>query len=571
MPSVAVAREPGRIIILVVALVAVALLGYGPYLMLPFIGDDYVFIDQGLRLTFKDLLSPANTHFGWFRPWSREIYFFTLLKLFGSNEVAFRAASFALWLATLGLYGAILVRIASWRIAVVATLGASTLGLWGAPLLWISGSQDLWMLVFALATLMLFAQGRLAAATLTQVLALMSKESAAVVPCLMTAYAMLMSRASWRSALRQTWPLWATLIVWIAVHPTLRDRMRFEQAHTLETEHRPSFLVGTARTVLSTINLDAIPKPVEVGARDVALGLASIVVLWAAVRRLLPRGARPNVDEKRGTLLRFGLVWALLGWLPMLVPTIGWHAYYACFGALGAWLVLAIVLAGHRAAVIAMLATMIILRTAASASLSWDWGSAWYQKRAGYLLSAIHERLLVMHPTVPPNTRFYFGRIPNNIGLIAGSSPAVQVWYRDTTLAAEFYSGYRPRRADERSGLDLFFRFDSVQALVEVTDQVPAGADQARAWEADQLNLAMLMLRAGDMERAGHHFAVLSELPQRPEAAIYAGVSFARAGKTHLADSLLREGARRTGITSDSLKTWVQELDASMPVPSSVP
>ncbi len=571
MPTVADVRERTQFPILIAALVAVAVLGYGPFLALPFIGDDYVFIDQGLRLTFKDLLSPSNTQFGWYRPWSREIHFFTLLKLFGSNEVAFRAASFGLWLAALGIYGAILARIASWRTAVVATLGASTLGLWGAPFLWISGAQDLWMLVFALATLMLFAQGRFAAATLTQALALMSKESAAVVPCLVTAYAVLMNRVSWKTALRQTWPLWATLFVWIAVHPTLRDRMRFESAHTLETEHRPSLLVGAARTFLSTINLDAIPRPVEIGTRDVALALTSIVVLWATVLRLVSRGRGPNLDEKRATLVRFGLLWALLGWLPMLVPTIGWHAYYGCFGALGAWLVVAIVLDGRRALVIATLSAMIVLRTAAAASLSWDWGSVWYQKRAGYLLSAIHERLLAMHPTVPPNTRFYFGRIPNNIGLIAGGSPAVRVWYRDTTLAAEFYSAYRPRRAEERSGPDLFFRFDSLQALVEVTDHIPIGADQARAWEADQLNLAMLMLRAGDMKRAGHHFAVLSALPHRPEAAIYAGVSFGRAGMNQVADSLLREGARRNGISSDSVETWARDLDAAMPVPGSNP
>jgi hypothetical protein len=56
----------------------------------------------------------------------------------------------------------------------------------------------------------------------------------------------------------------------------------------------------------------------------------------------------------------------------------------------------------------------------------------------------------------------YFGSIPNNIGLIAGQSPALRVWYSDATLEAGFYSSYQPRGEGEPSGLDLFLplRFD---------------------------------------------------------------------------------------------------------------
>jgi hypothetical protein len=129
-----------------------------------------------------------------------------------------------------------------------------------------------------------------------------------------------------------------------------------------------------------------------------------------------------------------------------------------------------------------------LLRGADSKTMSWDWGE-WFWLRSGSFLSAIRSELLREHPTLPPHTRIYLGRIPNNIGLIAGQSPALRVWYRDTTLNATFYSNYRPRGATAPKGEDLFFRFDSSQVLEEVVAG-PEDIDAARRsnpeWEDDR-------------------------------------------------------------------------------------
>jgi hypothetical protein len=58
------------------------------------------------------------------------------------------------------MYAAIVRRIASRRIATIATLGVASLALWGTPLIWISGGQDLWMLCFSMASMLLFITGR---------------------------------------------------------------------------------------------------------------------------------------------------------------------------------------------------------------------------------------------------------------------------------------------------------------------------------------------------------------------------------------------------------------------------
>src|SRR5260221_2139929 len=118
---------------------AFAALAYVPILRAPFIGDDYIFLDQTRAAGFGDLWSFRDTNFGWYRPWSREVHFFVLQHLFGAHEVAFRLASVALWLAALGLFFLLVRRIAGARTAIASTLGATSLALWGAPLCWISG------------------------------------------------------------------------------------------------------------------------------------------------------------------------------------------------------------------------------------------------------------------------------------------------------------------------------------------------------------------------------------------------------------------------------------------------
>jgi hypothetical protein len=169
-----------------------------------------------------------------------------------------------------------------------------------------------------------------------------------------------------------------------------------------------------------------------------------------------------------------------------------------------------------------------------------------------------------------PHTRIYFARIPNNIGLIAAQQSALRVWYRDTTLSAQYYSAYRPRAAAEPPGQDLFFRFDSteVRALIEVVsgpEDVEAARRQNPEWDSDHEKLAMMFLRNGDARRAALEFEKLSELPARANAAVFASVCWSAAGDSAHADSLLGAAQVRMKAPRSEINKWARQLWATMP------
>jgi hypothetical protein len=235
-------------------LAAFALAAYGSALSLPFMGDDYLFLDKTRHARFADLWSFTNVDFRWYRPWSRELHFWFLQRVAGLHEVAYRIFGVLIWIAALCLYATFVRRLSSARVAVIATSGVASLALWGTPLLWISGSQDLWMLCFTMASTLLFVEGRVGWALLPFGLALLSKETAAVLPALLCSYAVLIDRRRPADALRRTAHFWALGLVWLVLHPTLFSRLSSQQL-TPETEHRPPLVVVLAKTLLSNMNL----------------------------------------------------------------------------------------------------------------------------------------------------------------------------------------------------------------------------------------------------------------------------------------------------------------------------
>ena len=558
-------------VLLAVVLAAFAGSAYGPALNLPFIGDDYVFLDETRSAPLWGLWSPGNTQFGWYRPWSREVHFWLIQRVAGPHEVAFRLAGLLLWLAALCLYAALVRRLTSPRAAAIATLGSASLALWGTPLLWISGSQDLWMVLFAMATMLLFAAGRRWLSIVPFGLALLSKETSAVLPVLLGAYGVLVERRTVQAALRRTVHLWVLVGTWILVHPTLHKRLMDPTWRmTPEGETRPSQLGILVKTLLSALNLDALPRPVEVGAAEVLrLAVATAVLTggaWLMMRRSSPPATEPRVS--RGRLAIFGICWVAAGWLPLFLPSIGWHAYYGCLGALGAWFLLSLWLQDRPRLVVAAIACLAVLQWTHANTMSWDWGNEWYQRRAGHFLSAIRDHLRLQYPSLPPHSRVYFGHIPNNIGLVAGQSPALRVWYRDSTLQADFYSKYTPRAPSDVRGRDFFFHFDSLAGMVEVK----TGAEDLRAamrndpnWETNHEALAMMLLRNGATRPAADEFEKLSQLPHRLDALACATVCRQILGDSAKAESLVAAAGHRGRMPVPRFRLWVARLTETFP------
>ena len=552
------------------ALVLFTGIAYAPVLRAPFIGDDYVFLDETCNASFVDLWSRRHVAFGWYRPWSRELHFWALQRLFGPHEPGFRIASLFLWLVGLGLYLAFLRRAAGGRVATVAALGVASLSLWGAPLAWNSGVQDLWMLLFVLLTLLLIARGSVAWPWASFVAALLSKETAAVLPLLVLAQARWIERLDARATLRRVGPFAGLTLAWMLVHPVLIHRLAHPEALPATGDVTLPPWVGLGRSMLSLINCDQLLLPRDPdAARPVATVVSASMLALAAFWELRRHHETAPARASRAGLVRFGATWCAAGWLPLLSPSIGWHAYYGSLGALGAWIILATVLVDQRRFAVGSLFVLGLLRGAAETARSWDWGSQWFQARAGNMLHLIHDQLLSLHPTLPRHSRLYFGSVPNNVGLIAGDSPAVRVWYGDSTMRGGFYSAYRPRALDEPRGPDLFFHFDSTTGIRDVSVDGAEG-ETGPAWERDHESLAMTLVSAGDLPRAATLFEAIARLPHRADALMFGGVCREASGDTVLAAADYARAGERTGRTSREIEAWASRLRASMPRPSAV-
>jgi hypothetical protein len=549
--------EPGsnsRFIWIVMAgLAACLLLVYGRALSLPFLGDDYVILDKVSRSSFRDLWAPRELFFNWYRPWSREFHYWVLLRAVGLGETAYHVVSFCLWLAVMVLYFS-LVRGISRRtsVATLATVGVASLVLWSAPLMWIAGVQDLWMLVFGLLFLHAVVRGQVRWALVPLVLALLSKETAAVLPILAAAYLFIVERQGPRQVVQRTLPMWIMLGAWAVLHPTLSARFFGSLPHSLETEQRLSPAMTLVRTLLAQVNLDG-PLAPELGWRPILLGGAVAAAILTAVLALAMRFDKdPGLEgERRQSLIMFGAVWAVAGWSLLFLPSIGWHAYYGSLGSLGCWLSVATLLGPHRRVAYAFLVIVTLLGGARAATPSWDWGTFWYQKRAGSLLGGIRSQLFAGHPTIPPHSRLFFANLPNNIGLLAGDGPAIRIWYRDPTLRARYYSEYSVRPPGDSLGADLFFRFDPDHGLTEVLTGPEFDApEQSRAveWQHNQRALASLFLRAGNLRGAAGSYARLWRyFPQQAENALYAATLYDAAGDSLQAARYYRAASSALG------------------------
>ncbi len=555
---------------LAATIVAFTVLAYGSALRVPFIGDDYVFLDKTRHASFGSLWSFANTDFGWYRPWSRELHFWALQHLFGPHELGFRAVSLLLWLSALAVFFVFARRIAGVRIAAVALLGATSLSLWGAPLTWISGTQDLWMLLFSCVALWLVDRDAGMFALPVYAAALLSKETAAMLPLVVFAHARWIRERTWGDAARAAMPFLAVTAGWFALHPALAHRLTHPVVPGPDVESPVPPLRVATNSLLSLLNLDKLALPFDPQAfRPLATVLSAPLLPTAALWTL--RGSRPaapgGTDRvPRGRIALFGAAWCVAGWLPLFQPSVGWHAYYGSLGALGGWLALAAWIEPRPRFAAAVLLSLGLLRGYSAAVRTWDWGSEWYQTRAGNMLSVIRSQLLALHPTLPHHTRLYFGNIPNNVGLIAGRSPAVRVWYDDSTLTAGFYSYYRPRPTPTGPP-DLFFHFDSTAGIREVfADGRPdPQAGRSSDWVGDRERLAVTFIRTGDFAGAARLYESIARVHERPDAAMFAGVCREAAGDSLRAAADFADARVRTRASSAEITAWAERLRRSVP------
>jgi hypothetical protein len=491
-----------------------------------FLNDDYTILDKVVGSSFGSLWTSENPLWRWYRPWSRELHFWTLSRLFGVRELPFHVAGFLLWCGVLTAYFAFVRRGAGARTAAVATAGAATLAAWGSVLSWAAGAQELWMLLFALLFLNAVAARRTVASLLALAGALLSKETAAVLPAIALVYTILLDRDPIRAALKRAAPSFAMVALWAALHPFLRARFAGGDAPAGGPIDGWLPVTIAVRSALTMVNLDRWPEP-EVGwGRALVMGLPGAVLLALGLARALrspkPSGAGasaaaapatrepapPSDDGARATSFAiFAFNWAVLGALPLFMPSVGWLSYYVLLSALGGWASLAVVLARPAWIAVGAVVAVALLQPVRATTPSIDWASSYYLRRTAFIVGRLKDELLRRHPSLPAHSRLYFYNVPNATGI--GESwfnPTFRVWYRDTTVAGYLMGSFQRREAGEPADRDFFFRYDDgAFAWVEVV-RGPEDVERERRsnaeWEADHRFLALQLGRAGDWRGA---------------------------------------------------------------------
>jgi hypothetical protein len=407
------------------------------------------------------------------------------------------------------------------------------------------------MVLFALLALQAWLAGRGVAAAGALAGALLSKETACVVPAVAFLAAWWVQRERFGVAVRRVAPLVAVTVLWALLHPTLRARLGGQLTVSEVAITEPPHVVAL-RTVLSFANLERVPRP-DLGGWDALLWAIPALVLMAAVLARNASRATPDVARRR-SVTAWAACWAAIAAAPLLAPGIVWASYYALLAGCGVWLAAGTLLEARPRLAAGLVVAVAVIGPMQERTPAWEWGAPSFLARAAYFTQGLERSLRTTHPTLAPHTRLYFADVPQGLGVgQTWFAPVFHVWYRDTTLTAAVWSDYHLRAPDEPASDDLFFQFTPPNAWTEVR----LGAETPRPNDAEWLDahrrLAVQLGLAGDWARAAAELEkAAAARPDDAELAANLAYAFQQAGDVvqsrawkALADSLAQSHAPR--------------------------
>ncbi|MEO5616931.1 MAG: tetratricopeptide repeat protein [Candidatus Eisenbacteria bacterium] len=334
---------------------------HGHVLLYPFLEDDYLFISEAGRGLAGSLTHAFNSVGSYFRPVSRELYFWTLLRLFGQNPLAFHLVNFGLLATTLLAVALIGRRLAGLRTGLLAAAFYSLFYPHRVTIGYASCAQDLLATALACGAVLAHLRGSRWLAGVAYLLALLSKESVAPLPIVLTAWEM-WSRFSrgaprWRPIFRETWPMWLAAGLWLI--GVLGLRSWFADPDVRQTVIPGADLSITAAglangvrvTFLTMFGLEqpsSLMRPAWLGLASagfraaVGVGLAATlpILVLALTRRPELAMKFPGGRDRLSDLSRLGILWLLIASVPPILLGMRFNAYYVGLPAIGlAWLV----------------------------------------------------------------------------------------------------------------------------------------------------------------------------------------------------------------------------------------
>ncbi|HYM81802.1 MAG TPA: hypothetical protein VEY91_10400 [Candidatus Limnocylindria bacterium] len=450
-------------------ILAAALLLHARAVGVPFFADDYLFLDQARNHSLGDVLTQRDPIGNFFRPVSRQLFFWVLARSTQESPYVFHGVNVALFLTSLWLLFILARRLAGPVAAAAATAFLALHYAADVPIRWASGSQDLLALTFGLATLVLHLAGQRILAALTLLLALLSKETVALLP-LVAVMADRLEQGSWKAALRRGWPLGVAAAFWFALWLSTAH-LRAAPGSTLTLDPLGP-LAALWHLIQVTIGLEwtkgQLAKNFGVMPPWLAL-IPALAALWWARERMRD-GTRPKSVRP----LIVGAAVALAGTIPVAAVIAFWSAYFYLFALCGVALVIGwLATRVPRWASIGLIAVLAwgseggrTLQEFATANGMWTTQShvnRFYFERATTRVSRYLADMKRQRPTLPKRSTLFFAGLPSFVAWQAADGPLVRWAYRDSSLRSHYLGALTLERA--RRGPRLFFivRNDTLQ------------------------------------------------------------------------------------------------------------
>jgi hypothetical protein len=418
----------------------------------PFFADDYLFLDQtrgGSILSAWAVHDPLRNYW---RPLSRQIYFWVVSAL-GESPLVAHLLNLTLFLGIIALLYVLTRRLSSGRAALAAAALVALHEVADVPVLWASGSQDLLAIAAALAAMCLAAFGRVGWAVVPLLCGLLSKETVIVTPVI-TLWMLRQRGERWSTSIRRVAPMLAATFAWLPVW-LLMMRGGTREGFHLGAGSVPAALAHLLQAFLGIQWGEGMSFSIR-RAAPLLLPLTLVLVAVGLVRRGHPKADQGGTTAARGPVI--GIVWAMLAALPVTIVVHVWSSYYYLFAVCG----LAIAVASwlDRFPTPASLALLALVACGSEsarqmesfATQPTDWGTQshltrFYFDRSMRWVTRYLEDLRRQRPTLPHHSTLFFAGTPAFASWQSGNGALVRWVYRDSTLRSYYFADFTLERA----------------------------------------------------------------------------------------------------------------------------
>ncbi len=527
------------------------------------VNEDFMFLERARASGFIDQWSFADALGGYYRPLTRNLYFWLGLRLAGHEAAAFHAANLAVALGGLVLFFLVARRLLAACCshedapapssvegpALLATLLFAIHPAAGTPVAWISGIQDLLATTLGLAAILAHLTSRRVLYMVLFAVALLAKETVIFIPVVLWLFDVCVERVPLARAARRQAGAMVVAAAWAAGNRWLPWNDLGSRIHATELGRRNLLGRFDPGTVIFTLETLVLAEPTTGFAWPYgALATAATIALAGGALAAIAGLGWPSAAGL--ALLPAVAFWSLAGILPVIavVSPFSHYAYYPALGASLAAVVLLLTLhqAGGRrgrpfVAVFTVLAVAGLLAAAGREHAARHFDAHEVRRASGYL-TAFRDDLARFHPAFPDSARCYFWNVPAGLGFQLVERRALNVWFATPGLEARLLSSYTPAARHPA----FFFGHDDQGHLFEILQGNPDPSLAAPPpLYADALaDLGTSLARTGEMDAATIEWRkALSLDPAHPVVNGNLGIVLVDRGEFAAAEPLLARAA----------------------------